>query len=404
METTFTMKYTPLKKTLLAGAVFAAASGSAMAADVSIHGFTSIVGGATLNEGTARGRVSGAEYKATFEADGPTEGVYDSDISFKPDSIYGLQVSADLGNKLKVTGQVTGAGGEDFEANISWAYVSYDLTDTVTLQAGRQRLPVFFYSDYLDVAYAYHWARLPNSLPGATVDTFEGVKAIWSPSAGNWDYRFELYGGAGDEEVTASGITSKISMRNIIGVTAKTSNDWLQLRATVMNADTSSDNASLKDEDDKAQNKDNPDNITFIGLAAHATFGNAFVVAEYGTSTFEDYFGYQFDASGLDTDSGWYISTGYRLGAFTPHITYGENTRENAYQSQGGAIYDTVRETWTVGLRWDFHPSAALKVEYVTQSDASDDVVKNDIGFGVGYGNGDQYEVDLFSVGVDVIF
>lgn len=406
----------PFVTTLLAAGLLAAAGSHA--ADVTINGFASIVGGMTTSEGETP---SG---KNTFEADAPTEGIYDDDISFKPDSNYGIQITGDLMNNLRVIGQLTGAGGEDFEAEVSWAYVSYDLTDTVNLQAGRQRLPLFFYSDFLDVAYAYHWIRVPTVLAAGAVDTFEGAKLSWSPSGDQWDYRFEVYGGAGDESIEQ--LQGDVNFEKILGMSARASNDWLQLRASYMQSDTWLDSAVLLDgfvdEDlESHSDSDNTNGYTFWGLAAHATFGNGFVVAEFSHAETDKVAGYALclndsfgvcvagdtpftyaDApNGFNKEDSWYISAGYRIGNLTPHITYGETDATHYALSQGPSTeIDVGSAEWTFGVRWDFHSSAALKAEYTTRSDESDSVYR-DL---VAGGKGEPAEVDVFAVGIDVVF
>lgn len=109
-----------MNKALVTSALLCAGFvGGASAADVNINSFASIVGGQTLSEGDLRtaGTLNGEN--AVFISDAPSIGIYDDDISFKPDTIFGLQISSQLGDGLSVTGQITGAGGEDFDANIA---------------------------------------------------------------------------------------------------------------------------------------------------------------------------------------------------------------------------------------------------------------------------------------------
>jgi len=389
---------------ILTTAIIAAGSilgSGAQAADLRINGFLSVVGGLTTSEGVARNKFTGAESKATYVADGPTGGVYDDDISFKPDSNFGLQVSSNLGDGLSVTGQLTGSGGEDFDTNVAWAYISYDLNDNWNLQAGRQRLPLFFYSDFLDVGYAYHWTRTPQVLPGAFSDTFEGVKLAWMHSSDNWDWRASIYGGAGDTSEGDVGIKTK----DVLGATLKASNDWLQLRATYSMNDLviDSPNSTFFTRNGVAQaTDDNPLGYTFAGIGAHMTFDSVFVVTEYAFSEIEEVFAPDNSVVGADGTIGWYISSGIRLGNLTPHITYGVS---EATFSQETPSLDTDSEnastTITLGVRWDFHPSAAFKAEFSTREDDSDDALQNDFGF---FGNGEQNKVDVFTVGFDVIF
>ena len=221
------MKKHTLTRSLLAASIALATAASAQAADMRINGFISVGAGMTLSEGD---NPSNSDGKATFTADSPTDGIYDDNIDFKPDSIYGIQVSSNLGQGLSVTGQITGAGGEDFEAKVSWAYISYELNDEWTINAGRQRIPFFFYSDFLDVGYAYHWMRPPTETQVA-VDTIDGLQFTWQGAMGDWDSRVQLFGGSSEADTEATGT---LGLDNTLGAVFYASNDWLQLRATYM--------------------------------------------------------------------------------------------------------------------------------------------------------------------------
>lgn len=381
------MKINTLTRSILAASITLATATSAQAADLRVNGFISVGVGKTLSEGDDRSASNG---KASFTADSPTDGVYDDDFDFKPDSVYGLQVSSNLGQGLSVTGQITGAGGEDFEAKVSWAYVSYALNDEWTINAGRQRIPFFFYSDFLDVGYAYHWMRAPTETQ-VVVDTLDGIQLTWQGATGDWDSRVQFYGGSSEADGDTTG---KLGLDNSLGVVFYTSNDWLQLRATYTTTD-------FWGEELPTQNEDDPVDAWFAGLAAHATFGNAFVVAEYVTYEFDD----PIEGLGWTEYQGAYISLGYRIDNFTPHITFSSDKQdvENAVSLDANGNNPIVvadsseeSESITVGVRWDFHPSAAFKLEYQTRSDESDDDFKAAFG--------DRNDIDLISAGIDVIF
>ncbi|MGH1374691.1 MAG: hypothetical protein ACRBBW_21830 [Cellvibrionaceae bacterium] len=381
----------------IGAALFAAAQ--TQAAEIKFNGFASVVAGKTLSEGALRNRFTGVESDNTYVADNPTNGVYDDDISFKPDTIFGLQVSADLGKNLSVTGQFTGAGGEDFDTNVAWAYISYDFNENWNMQAGRQRLPLFFYSDFLDVAYAYHWIRVPQSLPAAFNDSFEGIKFAYTNSSDNWDWRIDAYGGASSTEVGGF----DIEMEKIMGGVVKLNNDWLQLRATYMTTDIHTVVPTGLSRGGQLQlTKDNPLSYDFAGVAAHATFGNGFLVGEYTMSETGEILGPDFDADGFENNTGWYLSYGHRFGNFTPHITYSSLVAD--YSDELPSLSSSAEDesdTWTVGVRWDFHPNAAFKFEYATRSNSPDDVLENTVG---GFGTGQPREVDIISAGFDIIF
>ena len=312
------------------------------------------------------------------------------------------------------------------------------------MQAGRQRIPLFFYSDFLDVGYAYHWMRPPSDI-NLPVDSFDGIKLNWQGSLGDWDARSSVYYGTNETDSEAIG---ELGFDNMIGAVFYASNDWLQLRAShlvgdiwidnlsavsltatrnqiyaqsflygsagfignVANSNAAADAIIAKFSDDpdfrEGQGEDNANGAVFSSIAAHATFGNAFVVAEYTIYEFDD----PVISEGWTEVEGYYMSAGYRIGSLTPHITYSVNEREldnyfnpvtyaNAGLNPGtaAAIDGTEKtESITVGLRWDFHPAAAIKFEYQTSADKSDQEII-DV-------KGDAREVDTFSAGIDIIF
>jgi len=371
------------------------------ASDVRINGFISVVGGTTLSEGTWL--PSGD--KSTFTANGPTNGVYDDDISFKPDTMFGLQVSKNLGDGLSVTGQITGAGGEDFDANVAWAYLTYEFNDTWALMAGRQRIPFYLNSDYLDVGYAYHWIR-PPTVTDSIVDDFEGVQFRRSGYMGDWDTRLQLFAG---ENTANSPTLGSLGLEDILGAVYFMSTDQLQLRAIYLVTDVYIDQLSEANIPDLpfigpglaaagiSQGDTNPIGTSFAGVAGRWNFGSNFLMAEYIFVEFDT----AIIGSGSKEFGGGYVSLGHQMGSLTPHITY--SYEETTFQSTtsgvfNGNSYDGKEEatTLTIGLRWDFHPSAAFKVEYLSRSDDSPAARIA--------ARGDRREVDLFSVGMDVIF
>ena len=376
---------------------------TAQAADVRINGFMSVVGGMTLSEGK-----SPSGDKSTYTANGPTNGVYDDDISFKPDTIFGLQVSTNLGDGLSATGQITGAGGEDFDANVAWAYITYEFNDEWALMAGRQRIPFYLNSDYLDVGYAYHWMRPPTETD-SIVDDFEGVQFRHTGFMGDWDTRLQIFLGENSSESATLG---SLGLEDILGVAYFMSTDQFQLRTVYLVTDLKIDSLSSANiaaigafsptfatlaAAGIGQGDANPIGTSFAGVAGRWNFGNSFLMAEYVTYEFDD----AIVGNGLKDYNGYYVSLGHQVGKLTPHITY--SARESGFETMtaglanGYALNATEESsTITAGLRWDFHPSAAFKVEYLTRSDDSPD---NVIAL-----KGNVREVDLFTVGVDVIF
>ncbi|WP_350623919.1 porin, partial [Pseudoalteromonas sp. 24-MNA-CIBAN-0067] len=124
-----------MKKLSVAVAVCAVLASSYASAEVRINGFASIVGGKSLEDD--RGRYG-----------------YDDDISFKNESVFALQLSTDLQEKLSATAQIVARGNNDFDAEFEWAYLTYEFNDEFQLSAGKMRVPFYRYSDFIDVGYA----------------------------------------------------------------------------------------------------------------------------------------------------------------------------------------------------------------------------------------------------------
>ena len=379
---------------------------SSALSEVRINGFASFVGGLTTSEEESRNLINGAVSDTTFISDAPTLGTYNDKLSFRPDSIFGIQVFADLMDGLSVTGQITGAGGEDFDANIAWAYFTYEFNESFAVLMGRQRMPLFLYSDSLDVGYSYHWIRPPVDAVGVPVDDYEGIQLRYTSSTDNWDSSFQFYTGSSS---AVSPTLGSFGLDNTAGLVAYTSNGWLQLRATYLLTDAYF-NSPLITTGGMPQNQESAVETSFAGIAVHATFDELFVISEYVVIDFDDPLGGD-DTLGDKHRDSYYVSAGYRVSAFTPHITFSVREVEQSEQSRLLIqTQDTKTETWTIGLRWDFHSNAVFKVEYLTKTDESDDFIKNNAGIGNtfagGYtgGRGDAEEVDLFTFGVDIVF
>lgn len=399
---------------------------AAEAADIRFNGFASLAGGRTFNEGSTRFNsiivdpatdlangiiATSGDFNSTYLADRITVGVYDDDWSFRPDTSYGLQVTADAGHGLTVVGQITGNGGENFDANIAWAYVAYDFNENFRLTVGRQRTPLFYYSDFFDVAYAYHWVRPPQELAASDFDTYEGVKLRWTTLAGNVDLATEVFAGSASETINTG---SGVEFENQIGISITGTYDWLTLRGQYSQADLIIDNPTLTAISGQGTDED-PIPGVLAGLAANMDFGNYFIIGEYTISPVEDPVYPEFGIRGIDGTVGWYLSAGLRLGSVTPHITYSEETIDytefvgdlsftvQPFPFLTGEVekYQSKREAWTIGIRWDFHPSAAFKAEYLTRADKSDDYFKNSAGQ---FGYGEPGKVDLLTFSLDVLF
>ncbi|MBH0045608.1 porin [Pseudoalteromonas arctica] len=376
-----------MKKLSVAVAVCAVLASSYASAEVRINGFASIVGGKSL------------------DSDSTLYG-YDDDISFKNESKFALQLSADLHEKLTATAQIIARGEDDFDATFEWAYVTYEYSDELQFSAGKMRVPFYKYSDFLDVGYAYRWVRPPKSVYGIPFSTYEGVSVVYSSQLGDWDSTLQGFYGAFDGDIDVFGTELPAELNNLGGINWSLSYDWFSARAAYIVADTSisSEDSGLIGlvsvlSDSGLTNTANDliteeDKTSFVGVGFSIDYENFLFDAEYTQFEVED--------SILPEQSQYYASVGYRIDSVIVHFTYEDNddkhdsSRFNTIESiptlnsaVNGALEGLRAQSnvYTIGARYDFHPSAAFKIDF---SRFEDDITDT--------------ETDVVAVGVDLVF
>lgn len=96
----------------------------------------------------------------------------DDNGTFKRDSVVGVQGDAKFTNEFGATVQVKAApataSDSQYEASISWAFLSYRPTNDWLFRAGKQRIPLYLYSENYDVGATYDFARLPIEMYSIT--------------------------------------------------------------------------------------------------------------------------------------------------------------------------------------------------------------------------------------------
>ncbi|WP_430457255.1 porin [Rheinheimera sp.] len=357
-----------MKKTLIGLVVTAACVTSNTAlAEVNINGFASIKGGMTTGK------------------DDTLYG-YTNDLEFKEESLFAVQLSSDLGEKLSVTAQLMAKGANDYDAKFAWAFLSYQLSDNWRLNAGRFRIPFYKYSDYLDVGYAFDWARTPRAVYDVEFDTMDGISFYHSTSIADMTSNIQLVYGAYEGDISVSGALSRSKVQDVTGGSWELSNDWLSARVAYFMADVTI-NATAFTPLLSALNTFgfgavareidfNEDEGTFFGFGLSYDRNNWVAVTEYTNVKVKNSYMADRDA--------YFVSVGRRFDSITPYISY-----EKDDDVSKSAIYKAIppqvpllatvaavvesqradRDTWSFGMRYDFHPSAAFKVQLSSAKD-----------------------------------
>lgn len=367
------------EKSVLAAAVLAVMTGAAHAGDVTFSGFLTVGGGVADDED--------AVGYAGYEED---------DLTFDTDTVFGLQVSSAVTEQLTVTGQLVARGTDDYDVDAEWAYVSYAFSDSFTGRMGRLRTPLYLYSDYVDVGYAYSWLRAPREVYYLPFNNFQGVDFVWNFPMGSLDGTVQWYYGALTDSFFNTDIQADLDtqLRGQTGLAFTLSYDWLTLRAAYHTADLSIDA---------------PPNPTVDGLAALLRFNgfndNAdrlYTVEDKGTFkqigftvdtgmfvAAGESVEFEVEDTPFSIDKRKYLMLGLRFGDFLIHVTGAEIEDEAADLASGIPVsagtapliaglnlvanqFVAESETVSVGLRWDFTSSAALKIQV-------DDITDNKI-------------------------
>ena len=117
----------------------------------------------------------------------------DNSGTLRRDSVFGVQVDAQLSHQLAATVQIKAAPSlkddNKVGGTVQWAFLSYRPTNDLLLRAGKLRVPLYLYSENLDVGATYDFARLPTemySISPTTDFTGASVSKNWNLDSGEW--------------------------------------------------------------------------------------------------------------------------------------------------------------------------------------------------------------------------
>ncbi len=332
---------------------------------------------------------------------------YTNEWSFESDSVLGVQGILTPTERLSLTAQVVARGfsyntDDEYQPEFEWLFASYDVTSDVRVRTGRLRTPHYLFSESLEVGYSYPWVRPPVDMYVFFLDPFshfDGADINVQSTVGDIETEVKVFVGemAGD----FLGIDMEIS--RVVGFTAAARLDQLTLRygVNLNRIDLSLPNGHLLIDGFAAAAALDPttfggisenfyndnDEFQYHGVGAQWEPGAWSITGEkyvlLGPSE-----GFSFDSRG------WYLSVGRQFGHWMPYTVVGEyRTRIDSrivyqirdtydvYPEGQGGIFETLdrlrsaalfallernigQRSNTLGIRWDFHSNAALKLEF----------------------------------------
>jgi hypothetical protein len=367
-------------------------------AEIKFSGYGSVIAGKTL--GTVDDPLNpGQKRDEILTADFYDVGQYTNDITFKAESIFAIQAVVDLSTNFKATAQLVAKGVDDFEPEFDWYYLTYQATNSLTFMAGRRNIPMYYFSEFAEVGYAYPWMRPPSNLYWWQITQFNGVHAMYDFDLGDYSNTLTLFYG---NEYSDDNVEMLYYNKLYGGTAQKVKEDWTDIMG--MNWSISGDNFDVRvvyfqnDRDRETTQKDGTvsestdgivdftaDSITFMGVGGSVDIQQFTVLFDLNFVTYDDANGTEFPT--------YLLSVVYNMDDYQPYISYSKADHE---RTKASPPTEDLEEHYiaSFGLRYNFLPKAAFKIQYdhfVDQGSAAT---------GWAY-HGDS---DTITMGVDFIF
>lgn len=314
------------------------------------------------------------------------------------DTRLGLQVNVNLTDDLSFVGQVISKYRFDhtFTPDLSWAFLSYTPSSGLQLRAGRLGWDVFQLADTRNVGYSYLWARPPVDFYGPLqISSMDGGDIAWTTPIGEGQsLRFKFSAGQTWEKIptSAPGEYLEFNGGRLLGALAEFQGEKLNFRVAYARYRPANDLPSrlvqLREGIYSFATALNDPGLLRQADALHFqnqiySYYTAGLNWQDGPFRLDAVAAQVYSRSGLipSLKSG-YVSAGYRLHQLVPYLVVSKITTNPAAPyvgalpglgPQGAALAGGIRlfveganadqRTLALGLRWDFHPKAALKMQ-----------------------------------------
>ncbi|HEY6896158.1 MAG TPA: hypothetical protein VI279_02770 [Rhodocyclaceae bacterium] len=416
------IRNTGLRRWALAGLLLLAAGPLAAAEGLHLGGFGTL-GFVTDN----RSNIAPARDIGQQPADS-----FKTGSSWVMDSRLGLQVEYGLSPTLDLVGQfiLRDHFQSDFESSTELAYAAWRPSPDLDIRAGRINYDAFLLADHRNVGYAYPWIRPPAEFYGwIPIFSVDGLDAAYDLHGDEARWRFKAQLGRSEFAIPI-GRGYQFKTNDLRGVSVTRQSDRWRLKAAYSEFTVDSEVPDLVPlqaglgqvaaagiPQVSAEAADLRRNLTFKGTrVSYTTLGAAYddgrwlAQAELGVSTAT--------AAVVPHATMAYASLGRRFGDWTPSLTLstshpGNKVRDAAsdWGPFNAALRDPAlftlnttrieQDTVSLGLRWDFHRQAALKLQW-------DSTLVKPSGYGLWWRelsvNGRSSRIEMLSATVDFAF
>ncbi|ATQ77585.1 hypothetical protein CR152_26090 [Massilia violaceinigra] len=332
------------------------------------------------------------------------------------DSNLGIQGTAKMNNWLSFTvqGLARKNATDSWGAELSWAFAKFKINDEMAIRVGRIGMPIYMISDFRQVGYANTMIRPPTEVyRQVNGDSFDGVDLVYQHSFG--DTTLTAQAGIGNMKAKVVD-GAKVTYKPATAIHIVAENGPFTLRFGRADAKvTVEDNKALDGLlatlrrvglTQVAQDLSITDvDGSFTSVGFTMDYKNILVQSEYAMRRTDS-------RIIVDTNS-YYAMFGYRFGKVTPYYFYGDTKQDSPRTYAGlptsgplaplaagvnGVVKAAQQSTNAVGVRWDFHKSAALKVQvdHIKPRDGAGTFLRAKPGF--------KDTVNVYAAGIDFVF
>ena len=342
--------------------------------DVNLRGFGTL--------GMAHNREDGAGFIRDITQPTGVKGGYSGHL----DSRAGLQLDVSLPPKLSATLQVVTRYRYDgrYKPEIAWGFVKYSPTTNLDLRVGRLGWDVYMLSDSRDVGYSYLWVRPPVDYYGVLqFSKLNGADLVASTPIGNGLLTAKLFAGSavGNLALNKTFYVDTSDTDLVGGYLNYEQGSWqFRLGYTDINVDN-----TIKSRGANAlpllPQESLSGNYLDAANKSEVKFWSAGATYDRGPLQGQLMFTYSENGRVVPAWRSGYVSFGYRLGAWTPFVTYAVNKATSqpsaatlpamplpeelpfALANHAGAA-SPDQSTFSFGVRYDLLANMALKLQY----------------------------------------
>jgi hypothetical protein len=262
------------------------------------------------------------------------------------DSKFAAQLDARVNDQLSAVVQLVALSRTNgkWEPRVEWANVKYAITPTLSVRLGRTALPGYMLSDSRLVGYTMHWIRPPiETYSLNSITNSDGVDVSWRSAIGEVGNTLQSWYGTTKVDIVGQTghVTKDVKAKKLYGIADSVEFGSFTARAgiTVANLEIVPAPGFIV-----------TPQVRQFNIGATYDPGNWFVQSEYSTIDFEHI---------SRAQKAFYVTGGVRVGKLTPFVTYSQ------VRPDDGQVKLTTRDqkAWSLGMRWDAHKRAAVKVQ-----------------------------------------